>query len=169
MKKLVLAIAVIFCAFIKPVAAQNKVVAARFNQSLQDYYELKNALATDKPAEAAQLATTLQASIKEVPHQGFASDAQHQLWMQQSAIILPQLAELATKTDLDGQRKNFREISTAFVVLATELKLNTKKAFVQYCPMGKYTWLNEVKDVQNPFWGSKMYDCGEVKSTISRK
>jgi len=35
--------------------------------------------------------------------------------------------------------------------------------------MGKYNWLNEVKAVQNPFYGSQMYDCGEVKETLAKK
>lgn len=169
MNKIILCTALFICAFIHPSIAQNKAVALTFNIALQDYYGLKNALATDKPEEASKLAIVLQQHVKEVPHTGFANDAQHKLWMDQSVVILQQLTELAAKNDLDGQRKNFREISNAFVSLTAELKVNAKKAFVQYCPMGKYTWLNEVKEVQNPFYGSKMYDCGEVKSTISKK
>lgn len=169
MNKIILGVALFICAFISPSSAQNKVIALKFNIALQDYYGLKNALATDKPEDARKLAVVLQLSVKDVPHIGFASDMQHNLWMEQSVIIQKQLTELATNDDLERQRKNFREVSNAFVTLAAELKLNHKKAFVQYCPMGKYTWLNEVKDVQNPFYGSKMYDCGEVKSTISGK
>lgn len=169
MNKIILCVALFICTLISPSIAQNKVVALKFNKALQDYYGLKNALATDKPEDATKIAKTLQLSIKDVPHTGFSTDAQHNLWMEQSVIIQQQLTELAAKNDLEGQRKNFREISTAFVTLTGELRVNAKKAFVQYCPMGKYTWLNETKEVQNPFYGSKMYDCGEVKSTISKK
>ncbi|RZJ80949.1 MAG: DUF3347 domain-containing protein [Flavobacterium sp.] len=35
--------------------------------------------------------------------------------------------------------------------------------------MAKKSWLNEVEAVQNPFYGSMMYDCGEVTETIAKK
>jgi len=167
MKRIILIAALFISVFTQSSVAQKAGVATKFNKSLDSYYALKNALATDKPAEAVKLATILIAAVKAVPHTGFATDAQHHLWMEQSAIITEQSAALAAAPELEAQRKSFRPISDAFVKLATELKINSKTTYVQYCPMGKYTWLNEVKAVQNPFYGSQMYDCGEVKETIS--
>lgn len=169
MKKIILSTALLLCAFVQFAMAQNAAVSAKFNKSLQTYYALKNALATDKPADAQKGSAALIVAIKEVPHKGFATDAQHQLWMEESALIQKSAAEMAASDDLKVQRKSFRAVSDAFVKLATELKVNDKNAFVQYCPMGKYTWLNEVKEVQNPFYGSQMYDCGEVKETLAKK
>jgi len=168
MNKIILCLSLLFCAAVQPSQAQNAAVSASFNKSLNGYYALKNALATDKPAEAQKIATALQAAVKSVPHTGFATDAQHHLWMEQSAILLQGSASLAAHPDLESQRKDFRGMSEAMVKLVTELKINAKNAFVQYCPMGKYTWVNEVKEVQNPFYGSQMYDCGEVKATIAK-
>jgi hypothetical protein len=169
MKKIILIAALFIGVSIQPSVAQKTGVAVKFNKSLDSYYALKNALATDKPAEAGQLALALSAAVKAVPHTGFATDAQHHLWMEQSAVIMEQSAALAVAPELAAQRKTFRPISDAFVKLVTELKINTRIAYVQYCPMGRYTWLNEVKAVQNPFYGSQMYDCGEVKETIAGK
>jgi len=169
MKKIILVAALFVCVSIQSLMAQNNAVATKFNKSLTSYYALKNALATDKPAEAEKLAANLIAAVKAVPHAGFATDAQHHLWMEQSAIIIDQSTVLAATADLPGQRKSFRAVSDAFVKLATELKINSKIVYVQYCPMGKYNWLNEVKAVQNPFYGSEMYDCGEVKETLTSK
>lgn len=168
MKRIVLCLALL-CAFVASSSAQDAAVSVKFNKSLESYYALKNALATDQPEAAQKLAASVVVAVKEVPHKGFATEAQHQLWMQESDLISQYGTELAATADLDAQRKAFREIGSAFVKLATEFKINNKKAFIQYCPMGKYTWLSEVKEVQNPFYGSKMYDCGEVKGTISKK
>jgi hypothetical protein len=169
MKRIMMSIALMAFIFIQYAKAQDKTVAILFNKSLDSYYNLKNALAKDNPQEAQKLASLLQADLKAVPHKGFANNVQHELWMQQSSQMLQKLTELSSQSDLDSQRKSFKEISNAMVTLTTDLKVNHKKAYVQYCPMGKYTWLNEVKEVQNPFYGSKMYDCGEVKATISNR
>ena len=166
MKQIIIVFALLCCAYNQPLMAQNKSLQSRFNQSLNHYYALKNALAADEPAEAAKLSTALLRSVKKVPHTGFASEVQHKLWMEESAKITQQCIKLGSTSDLKSQRKNFEQISAAFIRLTGELKLNETPAFVQYCPMGKNSWLNEVKTVQNPYYGLTMPDCGAVKETI---
>ncbi|WP_442589601.1 DUF3347 domain-containing protein [Pedobacter sp. AW31-3R] len=168
MNRLILLITLFTGVFVQQGNAQ-QTVSAKFNQALDKYYVLKNALAKDQPAAAQQAALVLSAAVKEVPHKGFSSDQQHQLWMKESAAMQTQLASIAKSGDLKVQRKSFEGVSNSFVKLAEELKLNTKTVFIQYCPMVKASWLNEVKAVQNPYYGSMMYDCGEVKSTIAKK
>lgn len=168
MKTVLLGLALFLVASLQPALAQKASVSGKFNQSLKSYYALKNALATDKPEDAAKLAGELQLAVKEVPHKGFADAKQHVLWMKESAVIQQKAAELAKTKDLKSQRKSFEGISTAFITLAKELKLNNEDVFVQYCPMGKFSWLNEVREIQNPYYGSQMYDCGTVKDTLEK-
>lgn len=54
------------------------------------------------------------------------------------------------------------------VKLAKAFNMNNEVIYVQYCSMAKKSWLNEVEAVQNPFYGSMMYDCGEVTETIAK-
>lgn len=168
MNRLILCAALFLGFFVQKANAQDK-VATTFNTSLEKYYVLKNALAADKAEEAQQAAVALQSAVKAVPHAGFKNDAQHQVWMKESALILTQAAELAKSTELKSQRKNFEGISLAFIKATQALALNNSEAYVQYCPMGKFSWLNEVKEIQNPYYGNAMYDCGSVKSTIGKK
>lgn len=169
MKTIILSIVLFMGVYVQQTTAQDKNVKAKFNQTLDSYYALKNALATDKEDAARTAAVALQAAVKAVPHKGFANDTQHQLWMEQSGLINTAVAELVKADGIKNQRTSFKGISNAIVKLAEELKLNTKEAYVQYCPMVKASWLNEVKAVQNPYYGSMMYDCGSVKSTIAGK
>jgi hypothetical protein len=168
MKQVLLGLALFLAASVQPALAQKSSVSGQFNQSLKSYYALKNALATDKSDDAPKLADELQLAVKEVPHKGFADTKQHVLWMKESAVILQKASEIAKTKDLKSQRKGFEGISTAFITLAKELKLNDQDIFVQYCPMGKFSWLNEVKEIQNPYYGSQMYDCGTVKDTLEK-
>lgn len=165
-KSIVICFALFMSAFIQPVLAQKAVVSQKFNVVLQQYYVLKNALADDQSAAAASAAVQLQQVIKEVPHDGFAKDDQHQLWMKESGSMAKHAAEIAGSKDLKAQRKSFEGVSFPMLNLVKALKLNKGAVYVQYCPMGKFTWLNEVKAVQNPYHGSAMYDCGSVTATL---
>jgi len=35
--------------------------------------------------------------------------------------------------------------------------------------MAKASWLNEKENVENPYYGSMMFDCGDVTETIKSK
>jgi hypothetical protein len=168
MKQILLGLALFLVAFIQPALAQKTSVSGKFNESLKSYYALKNALATDQSEDALKLAGELQLAVKAVPHKGFTDEQQHVLWMKESAVIQQKATELAKTKDLKNQRKSFEGISAAFITLAKELKLNNQEVFIQYCPMGKFSWLNEVKKIQNPYYGSQMYDCGTVKDTLEK-
>lgn len=168
MKRLMLLITLISGVFVQQSNAQ-QTVPAKFNVSLEKYYVLKNALATDKATAAQQAAIALSRSLADMPHKGFVNDQQHMLWMKESAVIQQQAKLIAGSSDLKVQRKSFGALSSSFVTLADSLKLNNKTIFVQYCPMAKASWLNEVKDIQNPYYGSMMYDCGSVTGTIAKK
>ena len=168
-KKMMAGCTFLLFAFIQPVVAQNADVKQNFNKSLNSYYVLKNALAADQSAEAPALAATLLKTVKEMPNSGFASDKQQKLWTLESGKIQAQASQLIQSNDLKVQRKSFEGISTAFVTLTQELKINTAPVFVQYCPMAKSTWLNEVKEIQNPYYGSAMKDCGSVKELIGKR
>lgn len=169
MNKLILTIALLTGIFMQTGFAQNAAVSTQFNKALQGYYDLKNALAEDKTDAAVKSAAALQAAVKKVPHQGFANEKQHQLWMKESGVILKSTAELSNTTDLKAQRKSFEGISSSFITLVKDLKVNEDTVFVEYCPMVKLSWLNEVKAVQNPYYGSKMYECGTVRETLDKK
>lgn len=165
-KSLVICFALLLSAFMQPVMAQKSEVQTKFNVILQQYYVLKNAMAKDDAPAASVAASKLQEVIKEVPHTGFSSDAQHQLWMKESAPAVKSAGEIAGSKDLKEQRKSFMGVSEPMLALVKGLKLNNDAVYVQFCPMGKYTWLNEVKAVQNPYYGSAMYDCGSVTATL---
>ena len=169
MKKIMMSLALIICAYVQPVLAQQTDLSLKFNKALTAYYTLKNALATDKTAEAGKLALVLGQAVNAVPHTGFSSDQQHKLWMQEAGTVKEHTAQLSAAKDLKTQRKNFEAISKSFITLTEELKMNTSTAYLQYCPMGKFSWLNEVKAIQNPYYGSEMYDCGSIKGTITKK
>ncbi|WP_443937266.1 DUF3347 domain-containing protein [Pedobacter sp. MW01-1-1] len=164
MKKALILIAFIAFATTNYSFAQSKTSTA-LNQVLTTYYAVKNALATDKKDVAIEKAKILATKVEAVPHKEFPAD-QHNVWMEQSAIMKSKIVELTAAKDIKAERKAFEGISNAMITSLKTIKFNNATTYVEYCPMAKASWLNEKKDIENPYYGSMMFDCGSVKETI---
>lgn len=156
--------AIIAIATTKLTFAQSKTDAA-FNQVLTAYYDVKNALATDKKDVAAEKVKALSAKVEAIPHKDLPV-AQHTLWMEQAKIIKAKATELAAGKDIKAQRKSFEGISSAMIKTVRNIKFNNATVYVQHCPMAKASWLNEKESIENPYYGSMMFECGDVSETI---
>lgn len=167
MKKIMIMMAIIAIATTKITFAQSKTDAA-FNQLLSAYYDVKNALATDKKDLATEKVKVLSAKVEAIPHKDLPA-TQHMLWMEQAKVIKAKAAELAAGKDIKAQRKSFEGISYAMIKTVKNIKFNNATVFVQHCPMAKASWLNEKENIENPYYGSMMFDCGDVSETIKSK
>lgn len=167
MKKIMIMVAVIAIASTKLTFAQSKTDLA-FNQLLTGYYDVKNALATDKMDLAKEKVKALSAKVDAIPHRDLPA-TQHTLWMEQAKIIKAKAAELAAGKDIKAQRKSFESISSAMIKTIRNIPFNSGTVYVQHCPMAKASWLNEKENIENPYYGSMMFDCGDVAETIKSK
>lgn len=150
------------------IAFAQKNAKPAFNKLVAVYMTTKNALADDKKDKAVADAKTLLEAVKDFPaHELNAT--QKALWDVQSAQLIKGATPIAASNEIKDQRESFKVVSYAMIKLVKELKMNSSVIYVQYCPMVRSSWLNEVKAVQNPYYGSMMYDCGEVKETIAKK
>ncbi|MFA6292913.1 MAG: efflux RND transporter periplasmic adaptor subunit [Victivallales bacterium] len=81
-------------------------------------------------------------------------------------------SRLSSSKDLQTARENFSQISALLYKELNASAENLKKpAYRFFCPMafndkGAY-WLQDNKQIQNPYFGSVMPKCGELKETIS--
>ncbi|MBB2146218.1 DUF3347 domain-containing protein [Pedobacter sp. LMG 31464] len=167
MKRILLIITILTGTFILT-KAQSIDAKKGFNKTLQAYFDTKNALAKDDVRLANMSAKGLTIALTTFPVESLSA-TQQTVWKTQTAQIIKSADAIVLQKDLKEQRKSFWPLSSAMLKLAKELKLNTNDVYVQYCPMAKKSWLNEVEAVQNPFYGSMMYDCGEVTETIAKK
>ena len=165
-KNLVIIAVLVISAFVAN--AQSVVAKREFNNTLKAYFEAKNALAKDNAGQASESVKTLVKNIEEFPVKTLSA-TQQTLWKTESETIKKAALAISTEKAIKAQRNSFWPLSSAMLKLAKEFKLNNADVYVQYCPMAKKSWLNEVEAVQNPFYGSMMYDCGEVTETIVKK
>ena len=75
------------------------------------------------------------------------------------------------KANLVEVRTHFTQVSDEFYALVKSFKLGGEQdLYWQYCPManddtGGY-WLSTESEIRNPYFGSMMMSCGEVKEKI---
>lgn len=168
MKKILVIVALLSFTISSATKAQSVVAKREFNNTLNAYFETKNALAKDNAALANESVKGLIKNIDEFPVKTL-STAQQTLWTKEAAVIKKSAVAISTEKAIATQRKSFWALSSAMLKLASEFQMNGKDVYVQYCPHAKKSWLSEVEAIQNPYYGSMMYSCGEVTETIAKK
>ncbi|MBO6522538.1 MAG: efflux RND transporter periplasmic adaptor subunit [Balneolaceae bacterium] len=138
---------------------------------VDDYIDLKNSLASDKEAQVASKAQSIQASLNNVD-MGLLSQKGHMIWMSQSDSIKTALNQLIEAKDISEQREGFENLSNIMLKVAKTYPIKGIY-FQQFCPMandgkGAY-WLSEKEPIQNPYFGSRMISCGETIQRIENQ
>ncbi|SRX55062.1 DUF3347 domain-containing protein [Aequorivita sp. CIP111184] len=134
---------------------------------LKDYFNLKDALVADDNAKAKELGATLVTSLGNLDISSNFSDTQK---TDLKDIIEDALehSEHISKNDIGHQREHFKilskDVTDMVAITGTENTL-----YQLFCPMydGGSAWLSKSKEIKNPYYGSKMLDCGEVQKEIN--
>ncbi|WP_027879799.1 DUF3347 domain-containing protein [Mesoflavibacter zeaxanthinifaciens] len=133
---------------------------------LNDYFNLKDALVVDDNAKAKELGATLATSLGKLDISKFTDAQQSEL----KDIIedATEHAEHISESPIAHQREHFKvlskDITDMVAITGTQVKL-----YEQFCPMydGGSAWLSMSKDIKNPYYGSKMLNCGKVQKEIN--
>lgn len=81
-------------------------------------------------------------------------------------------AEALKGQTLDTQRDRFKALSAAVIGLLDALPPSPavrSSLFVVHCPMAKADWLQQTRDVANPYYADSMKACGSVVRRVSEK
>ena len=70
---------------------------------------------------------------------------------------------VAAATDLRTARDAFGPLSDAVIAAAQADGLKGLGVTQGFCPMVKRSWLQKDDKVRNPYYGSAMLECGEIK------
>ncbi len=136
----------------------DKIVAA--------YLDLKNALVNSDgnaaKAKAKDLVTVLSA-----PADVSLTTAQQKIFSKYQDRLLFDSRHISETNTVEHQREHFASLSTNMYEVLKAVKLNSATLYQQYCPMKKAYWLSESNQIKNPYFGSKMLTCGEVKATLA--
>lgn len=139
------------------------------NEIISNYLTLKNALTKDDAKGAGVAGKTLYATFNAVNVNSI--DAKLKKEYVDIADDAKEHAEHigANADKLEHQREHFvmlsKDINDLIKTFGTKQKL-----YQDFCPMandGKGAiWISEVKDIKNPYQGSKMLTCGSMKKAL---
>jgi hypothetical protein len=81
------------------------------------------------------------------------------------AAIAKAASAVAAAGDLKGTRQAFGPLSDAVSAAAASNPVLSKQLGlkVAFCPMVNRSWLQKEDKVRNPYYGSTMLECGEIK------
>ncbi|TDQ11971.1 DUF3347 domain-containing protein [Pedobacter metabolipauper] len=136
-------------------AAHVELSDAKVQRIYEDYISLKDALVKTQfeaaKAEAAKLETSL------ADYKGCESTS-------------VTAGKIASAKDIIAQRTAFTALSSDVIALFKHADLKKGAIYVQHCPMANEgnggDWLASEKNIQNPYYGDEMMECGAVIEEI---
>ena len=115
------------------------------------YLKIQASLAADSLKDVATAAAVIAKAVQ--------TDADKKL----PAAVAKQAEELGKAADISAARAAFKELSRSLIAYRKANKSVAQQYHVAYCPMADASWLQTNKTIANPYFGSSMLHCGEIK------
>ena len=142
---------------------------AKFSEVFDHYQHLTFALSNDDSKEAAKGAKAMGEALAKVDKTGFTAD-QQKTFADLEADIKEHTEHITDNANnITHQREHLETLSKDVYDIVKTFG-TTKTIYKIFCPMynnnkGAY-WLNDSKEVKNPYFGEKMLTCGEIQEEI---
>lgn len=146
-----------------------------FHQLLEgvfaDYLGIQEALANDSLEKAQTHSSGLLKALSKVDMAVLDEEA-HIAWMGYLAPIRGSAELVREARNLDQARLGFEPLSRVIIDLTRSFQANPGDSAVEaYCPMAfdnkGAPWLQLGTEIRNPYFGAKMLQCGEIRSTLT--
>jgi Cu(I)/Ag(I) efflux system membrane fusion protein len=148
-------------------------VPAEFKEQLgavvDAYLAIQKALAGDDLAAATKSGTDALGALAKVKMHLLEGEA-HMAWMKQTNGLKPLLEKLAASKEIEPARAAFASISGQIEAIVARFGVPKGKLYKAWCPMAfdnrGAAWIQGGDKVQNPYFGSMMLECGEIKEVL---
>ncbi|MCC8425422.1 DUF3347 domain-containing protein [Mucilaginibacter sp. UR6-11] len=147
------------------ICAKAQATNAAINNVVTAYLDVKNALTADDGATAAAKAKMLAGQINAVKAADL-SPVQQGTWKNYVDKLSFDSRHISETTAIDHQREHFASLSKNMYAVLKAVKVNNETLYLQYCPMKKAGWLSNKPEIENPYFGKSMPNCGSVKETL---
>ncbi|MCD0490152.1 DUF3347 domain-containing protein [Pedobacter sp. MC2016-14] len=128
---------------------------AKVQEIYADYIGLKNALVESSYEQAKEASKVLATKLN--AYEG----------CENTALIASKIEKSAS---IEEQRKEFTFLSSDVIAMFKHADLKKGVLYVQHCPMANHgdggDWLSATKNIQNPYYGDEMMECGAVQEEI---
>jgi hypothetical protein len=152
-----------------PTSRATTTAKTSINGIVDAYLHLKNALASDNSKDAATAGSEILTAMYNMDTT-LMDVSQRKAYMAISDDLKENAEHISTNAGkIEHQREHFGMLSTDLYDLIKAFGAD-KPLFKDYCPMAfdkkGAIWINEVKEIKNPYFGSEMPKCGEIKEEL---
>ncbi|MES2649453.1 MAG: DUF3347 domain-containing protein [Bacteroidota bacterium] len=139
--------------------------------ALQAYYNLKDAFVKSDTSLVNKEASVFIEKIAQVETGDIKADAAIvELAGQLKQNLANETNNLVTTKELEPKRKVFQVISDQLFDFLRTIGYQGSTVYQQFCPMAfennGAAWLSNTTEISNPYFGSKMLHCGDVRDSI---
>ncbi|MCF4100882.1 efflux RND transporter periplasmic adaptor subunit [Gillisia sp. M10.2A] len=142
---------------------------AQFQPIIEDYLALKNALVEDDFKGAKSIIKGLESKIKAF-NTSKLNEKTLKIWKSFEKELLQSTRLFSASQNIEEIRNEFIDFSESIIGMVNVYGLNYKQLFVMHCPMANKNkganWLSASAEVKNPYYGSAMLGCGELKTRL---
>ena len=141
--------------------------------AVDGYFSVKDAFSQDGFELAQQAATDLKSLVSNI-EMGLLKGEAHLFWMEALKQINHGIEGILFANDIEAARRSFEKVSTGLIRSAETLGLAGESSiYVYHCPMafkGKGAdWIQNKAGTENPYYGSRMFTCGDMVREIEVK
>jgi len=146
-------IAITLLALLSMITASQAQGHTALNKVLEQYVKIQAALAADSLEGIPEAAAAIAAASKE--NAGALPEA-----------TVSEAEAVAKATDIKAARTAFKPLSTTLIAAANAQKSKIGRYFEAFCPMADAAWIQADKKVANPYYGTSMLTCGEIRKEL---
>jgi hypothetical protein len=144
-------------------------VDGAMREMVNQYIQMKNALANDNGKDAATAGNAFVASMGKMEKTSLTVEKK-KTWDDLSDDAKEMAEHIGKNADkIEHQREHFDMLSKDMYDMVKVFGAG-QPLYNDYCPMYNNkkgaTWLSETKDIKNPYLGKKMPTCGSVKEEM---
>jgi Cu(I)/Ag(I) efflux system membrane fusion protein len=134
------------------------------------YFDIQQALSKDKLDAARKATGGLLATFDAVDMKLLEGEA-HNAWMKELDGLIKSAKAMAAAKDIEKLRAGFATLSESMMVIAKRFGTSGGQPILRFrCPMAfdnrGADWLQNKPGTENPYFGSKMFKCGDQVETI---
>ncbi|CAL67896.1 efflux RND transporter periplasmic adaptor subunit [Christiangramia forsetii] len=138
---------------------------SQFKQLLPSYFELKDALVASDADKTSAIALELLQKTEKINIEGSSEMLSGHI-----GKIREMLEGISENEKLENQRDHFRILSQQMILVAGNVEKLDSTIYLQHCPMANSNkgadWLSLSKNIENPYYGEAMLNCGETTKTL---
>ena len=137
---------------------------------MEHYLPIGKSLAGDSLKDVSENADHIVEMAEELGKVKCGTTEEEKKKCQERINTIKSSAEKMKVEKIEDVRTAFGELSNALIECLTKCSVPLEKEhYVFYCSMVKKHWIQDNKEVANPYYGSKMLKCGELKKTVGGK